>query len=140
VKFLVCDYEYDKNTRTIRVNCIGCVYGSSIEDYEMLHAEAKEKLIKLLNGQPGKGIDIEVTRKGKKIPIEVTVLPSWSGNSFPTEELRIKESRNKKPHQQFAFVNADLNVITVVTQSMLTERDHDGNYRIPKESLKFHTI
>ncbi len=109
------------------------------DDYEVLHSEAKRKLIKQLNGKPGKGIDVEIEKGEKKIPVEVTVLPSWKGDSFPSEEITIREDRIKKPHQQFAYFNAELNVVTVVTQSMLKKGD-DGNYQVPKKSLEFHSI
>ncbi len=29
----VCDYEYDEDKLKIRINCLGCLFGSSIEDY-----------------------------------------------------------------------------------------------------------
>jgi type IV secretory pathway ATPase VirB11/archaellum biosynthesis ATPase len=32
---MVCKYEYDRETDTVRVKCTGCIYGSSIEDNEV---------------------------------------------------------------------------------------------------------
>ena len=29
----VCDYTYDENNMKVKVNCLGCLFGSSIEDY-----------------------------------------------------------------------------------------------------------
>ncbi len=30
---VVCNYSYDENKMQVRINCMGCLYGSSIEDY-----------------------------------------------------------------------------------------------------------
>lgn len=30
---MVCSYDYDEDRMQVRVNCLGCLYGSSIEDY-----------------------------------------------------------------------------------------------------------
>jgi len=30
----VCDYSYDEDKMRLRVNCLGCLYGASIEDFE----------------------------------------------------------------------------------------------------------
>ncbi|RLI98530.1 MAG: hypothetical protein DRO99_00535 [Candidatus Aenigmatarchaeota archaeon] len=29
----VCNYDYDENKMQVRINCLSCIYGSSIEDY-----------------------------------------------------------------------------------------------------------
>lgn len=42
---MVCEYEYDENTMKIRVKCLGCLYGSSIEDFPMCMAMAINKLL-----------------------------------------------------------------------------------------------
>jgi type IV secretory pathway ATPase VirB11/archaellum biosynthesis ATPase len=39
---MVCDYEFKDGT--IRVNCLGCVFGSSIEDFEACMAKTIDKL------------------------------------------------------------------------------------------------
>jgi len=44
---MVCDYEVVENT--IRVNCLGCVYGSSIEDFEACMAKTIDKLLEAKN-------------------------------------------------------------------------------------------
>lgn len=111
----------------------------SKEDYMLLHGEAKEKLIKILGGSRGKGIDIVVEKSGKVIPVEVTVLPSWVGD-FPLEELPIHKDRVKKQHQQFIYINANLDEVTVVTLGMLGNCDQRGYYHIPKIKLGFHNI
>jgi type IV secretory pathway ATPase VirB11/archaellum biosynthesis ATPase len=40
---MVCDYEVVEDT--IRVNCLGCVFGSSIEDFEACMAKTVDKLL-----------------------------------------------------------------------------------------------
>ncbi|MFC1955786.1 hypothetical protein ACFLWZ_04570 [Chloroflexota bacterium] len=114
----------------------------SNNDYGSLHSEAKLKLIETQRGgaQFGKGIDVEVEQKGNKIPVEVTVLPSWKGNAFPFEELTVRQDRIKRPNQHFAYFNFDLDVMTIVRPSMLKVRDQNGNFRIQKEALKFQSI
>ncbi len=42
---MVCDYTYDDETKTIRVNCLGCIYGSSIENFDVCMARTVAKLM-----------------------------------------------------------------------------------------------
>ena len=40
---MVCDYELDNGV--LKVNCLGCIYGASIEDYEECMAKTVDKII-----------------------------------------------------------------------------------------------
>ncbi|MBI4173959.1 MAG: type II/IV secretion system ATPase subunit [Candidatus Aenigmarchaeota archaeon] len=44
---MVCEYDYDENTMKVRVKCLGCLYGSSIEDYSMCMATTIDKLLEV---------------------------------------------------------------------------------------------
>lgn len=44
---MVCDYEYDENSQKIKINCLGCLYGSSIEDYPMCMAAVIDKIMEV---------------------------------------------------------------------------------------------
>lgn len=44
---MVCDYEYDEEAQRMRIDCIGCIYGSSIEDFGTCMAKTIEKLMEL---------------------------------------------------------------------------------------------
>lgn len=44
---MVCDYSYDDKTQTMRINCLGCIYGSSVEDSEFCMAKTIEKLFEV---------------------------------------------------------------------------------------------
>lgn len=44
---MVCDYEVKDST--LRVNCLGCVFGSSIEDFEACMAKTIDKLLEVKN-------------------------------------------------------------------------------------------
>ena len=44
---MVCDYSFDDKTQTMRINCLGCIYGSSIEDSEFCMAKTIEKLFEI---------------------------------------------------------------------------------------------
>lgn len=44
---MVCDYSYDDKTQTMRVNCLGCIYGSSVEDSEFCMARTIQKLFEV---------------------------------------------------------------------------------------------
>ncbi|MFB6076410.1 MAG: ATPase, T2SS/T4P/T4SS family [Candidatus Aenigmatarchaeota archaeon] len=48
---MVCEYEFDEESKTITVNCMGCVYGSSIADYPMCMLTTIDKLSQNLNAQ-----------------------------------------------------------------------------------------
>lgn len=41
----VCDYTYDEDSRRLKINCLGCVYGASVEDYDSCMAMAIDKLL-----------------------------------------------------------------------------------------------
>lgn len=112
-----------------------------LEEYELLHSEAVEKMLKRCGGNKGKGIDLEImTKKGDKVPMEVTIIPSWCGSDFPSDELTIRKERIKKTNQWFAYFNLDLTQVAVVTPKMMIAHDVDGVYHISKTLLKFHTI
>jgi len=44
---MVCEYEYNEENQTMRVNCVGCIYGSSIEDYDVCMAKVIDMLREL---------------------------------------------------------------------------------------------
>lgn len=44
---MVCNYSFDDKTQTIRINCLGCIYGSSIEDSEFCMANTLQKLMEV---------------------------------------------------------------------------------------------
>src|SRR3989338_1917482 len=44
---MVCEYDYNEETQRMRVACLGCIYGKSIEDYPICMATAIDKLIEL---------------------------------------------------------------------------------------------
>lgn len=44
---MVCGYSYDKETGKIRVDCLGCIYGSSIEDFEECMSRTIDKLTEI---------------------------------------------------------------------------------------------
>ncbi|MBI5347497.1 MAG: type II/IV secretion system ATPase subunit [Candidatus Aenigmarchaeota archaeon] len=44
---MVCDYEYNEETQTMRINCLGCIYGASIEDSEVCMARTIDKLMEV---------------------------------------------------------------------------------------------
>ena len=41
---MVCDYEYDDEKQTMTINCMGCIFSSSIEDQEVCMAKTIDKL------------------------------------------------------------------------------------------------
>lgn len=43
----VCDYEYDQDTSKLRINCMGCLFGASIEDYDTCMARTIDKLMEV---------------------------------------------------------------------------------------------
>ncbi len=44
---MVFEYEYDEDTQTMRINCLGSVYGASIEDSDMVMARVIDNLREL---------------------------------------------------------------------------------------------
>jgi len=46
---MVCEYEM--KGRTMKVNCLGCIYGSSIEDYPACMARTIDKLMEIKNAE-----------------------------------------------------------------------------------------
>ncbi len=47
VTMAVCDYQYDEDKRRIRINCLGCMYGSSIEDFPQCMASVIDKILEV---------------------------------------------------------------------------------------------
>ncbi len=45
--FMVCDYEYEREQKRLKVNCRGCFYGSSLEDFEICMSRTMDKLIEV---------------------------------------------------------------------------------------------
>ncbi|NIQ18238.1 MAG: hypothetical protein GTN37_01200, partial [Candidatus Aenigmarchaeota archaeon] len=41
----VCEYTYDEESRRIKIDCLGCVYGASVEDYDACMAMVIDKLL-----------------------------------------------------------------------------------------------
>ncbi|MCK5452462.1 MAG: hypothetical protein KAI51_03420, partial [Candidatus Aenigmarchaeota archaeon] len=46
---VVCNYEYDNENNTVKVNCLNCIYGASIEDFPICMARTIDKLIESKN-------------------------------------------------------------------------------------------
>jgi type IV secretory pathway ATPase VirB11/archaellum biosynthesis ATPase len=44
---MVCEYEYDEENQTMRISCLGCIHGSSIEDFDVCMAKTIDKLAEL---------------------------------------------------------------------------------------------
>ncbi len=44
---MVCSYEYNEETHTMRIDCLGCIYGASIEDSEVCMARTIDKLMEV---------------------------------------------------------------------------------------------
>ncbi|MCK5548667.1 MAG: hypothetical protein KAI64_06605, partial [Thermoplasmata archaeon] len=41
------DYEYDEDEQRIKINCLGCIYGASIEDYAGCMARVLDKILEV---------------------------------------------------------------------------------------------
>lgn len=42
-----CEYEYDPETQTLRMDCMGCFFGPSIEDFDVCMAKTIDKLMEI---------------------------------------------------------------------------------------------
>ena len=47
ILLMVYDYEYDEESQKMRINCVGGLYGDSIEDYSACMATTIDKLLEL---------------------------------------------------------------------------------------------
>ena len=45
----ICDYDYVRDGRQIKVNCLNCVYGASVEDFEACMARTIDKILEVRN-------------------------------------------------------------------------------------------
>jgi type IV secretory pathway ATPase VirB11/archaellum biosynthesis ATPase len=43
----VCNYDYDEEKMRLRINCLGCLYGSSLEDFPQCMASVIDKLLEV---------------------------------------------------------------------------------------------
>ncbi len=55
-----CDYEYNEKENKIEVNCSGCIYGSSVADYEECMANTIDKILKV------KGVESVVFKNSRE--------------------------------------------------------------------------
>ncbi len=46
-KIGVCDYSYNEDKQQLRVNCLGCLFGASIEDFEECMARTIDKILEV---------------------------------------------------------------------------------------------
>ncbi len=46
---MVCEHTYDEEARRLRIDCVGCVYGASIEDYDVCMSMVIDKLLTFKN-------------------------------------------------------------------------------------------
>ncbi len=46
---MVCEHTYDEEARRLRIDCVGCVYGASIEDYDVCMSMVMDKLLTFKN-------------------------------------------------------------------------------------------
>ncbi len=65
-----CDYEYNQKENKIEVNCSGCIYGSSVADYEECMANTIDKILEV------KGVESIVFKNSREheYPYEQTKL------------------------------------------------------------------
>ncbi|MCK5023302.1 MAG: type II/IV secretion system ATPase subunit [Candidatus Aenigmarchaeota archaeon] len=56
----VCDYTYNEDARRIKVNCLGCVYGASVEEYDACMSLTIDKIL------ANKGVDSIVLAKERE--------------------------------------------------------------------------
>lgn len=65
-----CEYEYDEDSKRIEVDCTGCIYGSSVADYEECMANTIDKLFEV------KGVESIVFKNSREYeyPYEQTKL------------------------------------------------------------------
>ncbi|RLI96658.1 MAG: hypothetical protein DRO96_02600 [Candidatus Aenigmatarchaeota archaeon] len=43
----ICSYEYDRETNGVKVNCLNCIYGASVEDFAVCMARTIDKLMEV---------------------------------------------------------------------------------------------
>ena len=43
----ICDYDYVHDGRQIKVNCLNCVYGASVEDFDVCMARTVDKILEV---------------------------------------------------------------------------------------------
>ena len=43
----ICSYEYDRETHEVKVNCLNCIYGASVEDFDVCMARTIDKLMEV---------------------------------------------------------------------------------------------
>jgi type IV secretory pathway ATPase VirB11/archaellum biosynthesis ATPase len=46
-KLGVCDYSYDEDKQQLRVNCLGCLFGASLEDFDECMAKTIDKILEV---------------------------------------------------------------------------------------------
>jgi len=79
-KLRVCDYSYDEEKNRLRVNCLGCLYGASIEDFEECMANTIDKILEVKKVSSvilAKGREYEYDYEQTKMLVEIAKVIEW---------------------------------------------------------------
>ena len=79
-KMHVCDYSYDEDTAKLRVNCLGCMFGSSVEDFEECMANTIDKILEIKKVSSitlAKDREYEYSYEQTKMLVEIARVIEW---------------------------------------------------------------
>ena len=118
-------YEYDRSLHRLKVNCLGCIYGASIEDFDVCMARTIDKLMEIKGVQSivlSQTRDFEYDYNQTKMLVEIANLIKRF-----LKETRILSIRAVTPYPNDPEAAARLGFLQRILTEML-RRDPVGAY------------
>src|SRR3989344_895006 len=110
---MICNYEYEPETQTLRMNCLGCFFGPSIEDFDVCMAKAIDKLMELKKSARiilSERRDYEYDYKEVEMLLEIAMAIEKIMNDkiISIQNIIVKTCESCSP-QRYAFLNYFMN-------------------------------
>src|SRR3989338_640431 len=110
---MACTYEYEPETQTLRMNCLGCFFGPSIEDFDVCMAKTIDKLMELKKSARivlSERRDYEYDYKEVEMLLEIAMAIEKIMNEkiISIQNIIVKTCEQCSP-QRYAFLNYFMN-------------------------------
>src|SRR3989304_4078455 len=110
---MTCTYEYDAEAQTLRMNCLGCFFGPSIEDFDVCMAKTINKLMELKKSARiilSERRDYEYDHKEVEMLLEIAMAIERIMNEkiISIQNIIVKTCEQCSP-QRYAFLNYFMN-------------------------------
>lgn len=158
-KIGVCDYAYDEEKMQLRVNCLGCLYGSSIEDFEECMANTIDKILEIKKVSSivlAKEREYEYDYEQTKMLVEIAKVIEWVVRErlmsfeglggerckklhriwYPKLQYLILELLRTDPIGSYAEVLREIRHVRTHMKKITSRKEYDCFYNYRKDVLE----